>query len=681
MPPTEATAAYLPSCSTRMSGFLRSLPDFAPRLVTMMTARPVSANVPASAPPERSYASTWSRTQSQLLGSYSPFSGMYSSMTNPDGLTVAVTGPTGEIGISAVEALERDSGDRQDHRLGAPAVRSASRGWTKTEYRQGDILDRAAIDALVADADVVVHLAYLIMGSREESRRINLAGTRNVFEATVAGPPTRLVYTSSVAAYGYHSDNPVPLTEDVPTRGSKEHYYSEQKAECEALLREVTDGTGLEVYVLRPCIVAGPKATALADNMPWRKLSDLLPAPLNAAANAIQGMLPLMPDPGIPLQLVHHDDVAAAVALATVGAGKPGAYNLAGDGEISLAEVAEATGTRSVRVPRAVATTASTVLAKLPLVPAMAEWIHVSRSSVVMDAGRAKTELGWRPVYTARQTLERDLRGALDSGALDLAFQPIVRVVDRHVTGVEALLRWASSERGPVSPLAMVAAAEQSGLITEIGAWVLERACQEHGGWLRANLGAQLDLSVNISARQLMSPGFSEDVAAVLRRTDMDPTALVLEITESVLVSDPAHAILVLGELKRHGVRIALDDFGTGYSSLSYLRQLPIDIVKIDQSFIADLHQARDGGAIVAGVTSLAHALGLLVIAEGVETIGQHERIASLGCDSAQGFFYARPMASPDIAAALSAAASRPWQLPSSSTEAQHPLRQLDIGA
>jgi UDP-glucose 4-epimerase len=327
-------------------------------------------------------------------------------MTKPPGLTVAVTGPTGEIGISAVEALERSPDIARVIGFARRPFDPATRGWTKTEYRQGDILDRAAIDALVADADVVVHLAYLIMGSREESRRINLAGTRNVFEATVAGPPTRLVYTSSVAAYGYYADNPVPLTEDVPTRGSKEHYYSEQKAECEALLRETTDGADLEVYVLRPCIVAGPEATALADNMPWRKLAGLLPEPLSAAAGVIQGVLPLMPDPGVPLQLVHHDDVATAIALAAVGAGEPGAYNLAGDGEISLSDVADVTGTRAIRVPRSAATAASAVLAKLPLVPAMAEWIHVSRSSVVMDTTRAKSDLGWRPAYSSRETLE-----------------------------------------------------------------------------------------------------------------------------------------------------------------------------------------------------------------------------------------------------------------------------------
>jgi UDP-glucose 4-epimerase len=322
------------------------------------------------------------------------------------GLTVAVTGPTGEIGIAAVGALERDSTVARIVGMARRPFEPASRGWTKTEYRRGDILDRGAVDALVADADVVVHLAYLIMGSRAQSRRINLQGSRNVFEAAAAARrPSRLVYTSSVAAYGYHSDNPVPLTEDVPTRGSKEHYYSEQKAECEALLRATTDGSGLDVYVLRPCIVAGPEATALADSMPWRQVRRRLPAVLRPVTGLIESALPLMPDPGVPMQLVHHDDVAAAIALAAVGAGEPGAYNLAGDGELSMREVAEATGTRSIRVPRAAAVAVSRVVAGLPMVPAAAEWIHVTRSSVVMDTHHAKDVLGWRPRYTGREAL------------------------------------------------------------------------------------------------------------------------------------------------------------------------------------------------------------------------------------------------------------------------------------
>lgn len=321
------------------------------------------------------------------------------------GLTVAVTGPTGEIGTSAVAALERDPAVDRIIGMARRPFEPSSRGWTKTTYQQGDILDRDAVDALVADADVVVHLAFIIMGSREESERVNLAGTRNVFEACAAGAadgrPRRLVYSSSVAAYGYHSDNPVPLTEDVPPRGSPEHYYSQQKAACEAALEEITADSPLEVFVLRPCIVAGPQARALADAMPWNRI------PYAGAATRVLPVLkPPVPDPGNPLQLVHHDDVAAAIALAATGSAAPGAYNIAGDGVLSVSDVAAALGGRPVRVPAAAAAAASAVIARLPFVPSSAEWLHVARTSVVMDTTKAKTQLGWTPRYTAAQTLE-----------------------------------------------------------------------------------------------------------------------------------------------------------------------------------------------------------------------------------------------------------------------------------
>ncbi|MCW2649755.1 MAG: hypothetical protein JWR32_731 [Mycobacterium sp.] len=319
------------------------------------------------------------------------------------GLTVAVTGPTGEIGIAAVTALERDPAVERIIGMARRPFDPSAYGWTKTTYRQGDILDRDAVDALVADADVVVHLAFIIMGSREESARINLAGTRNVFEATAAAErPRRLVYTSSVAAYGYHSDNPVPLTEDVPPRGSAEHYYSEQKAACEAVLAEVTAGSSLEVFILRPCIVAGPDAKALADAMPWNQL----PAPVRVATRALPILKPVVPDPGYPLQLVHHDDVASAIALAATSPAPPGAYNIAGDGVVTVSDVATALGGRPVRVPAQAASAASAVIAKAPFVPSVLEWLHTARTSMVMDTGKAKSELGWRPTYTSAQTLQ-----------------------------------------------------------------------------------------------------------------------------------------------------------------------------------------------------------------------------------------------------------------------------------
>ncbi|MEU2040340.1 NAD-dependent epimerase/dehydratase family protein [Nocardia niwae] len=317
------------------------------------------------------------------------------------GITVAVTGPTGEIGISAVTALEHDPAVDRIVGMARRPFDPAAHGWTKTEYRRGDILDRAAVDALVGDADVVIHLAFVIMGSREESARVNLVGTRNVFEATVAAERVRrLVYTSSVAAYGYHPENPSPITEDVPPDGSTEHYYSEQKAACEAALARITAGSDLEVFVLRPCIVAGPKAPALHD-LPWERI----PGPLRTLARSNPLFKPLVPDPGHPLQLVHHDDVAAAIALAATADAPPGAYNIAGDGTLTLSDVVSALGGRPVRVPAIAATAASAALARLPFVPATLEWVHIVRTPVVMDTSRAKRHLGWKPAHTSAETL------------------------------------------------------------------------------------------------------------------------------------------------------------------------------------------------------------------------------------------------------------------------------------
>jgi UDP-glucose 4-epimerase len=318
-------------------------------------------------------------------------------------LRIAITGPTGEIGVSTIEALESRPEVERIVGMARRPFDPIDRGWSKVEYRQGDILDRDAVDALVADVDVVVHLAFIIMGSREESARVNLAGTRNVFEATVAAQrPRRLVYTSSVAAYGYHADNPTPITEDTPPKGSPEHYYSEQKAACEAALSEITTDTSLEVFVLRPCIVAGPKAPLLADAMPWNQL----PNSVRRLTQSLPLPKPLFPDPGTPLQLVHHDDVAGAIALAATTTSAPaGAYNIAGDGVLSMSDIADAFGARPIKVPRAAAVATSKVISRLPFVPSALEWLHAGRTSVVMDVSKAKEQLEWQPKYTAAETL------------------------------------------------------------------------------------------------------------------------------------------------------------------------------------------------------------------------------------------------------------------------------------
>jgi len=308
-----------------------------------------------------------------------------------DGLTVAVTGPTGEIGRAFLRALdERDEVGRIVGMARRP-FDPAELGLDKTEYRQGDVLNRDSVDALTAGADVLVHLAFIIVGGREEARAINLTGSRNVFAA--ARGVQRLVYTSSVAAYGFHADNPQPLTEDVEPRGSERFYYSAQKAELERALAEEIGDT--EAYVLRPCIVAGPDAPALLNALPQNRL----PGPLRRFA------LPVLPDPGTPFQLVHHDDVATALVAATLGAGPPGIYNLAGEGTITVSDIAHALGWLSIPVPRPLLGPAS-LGARLPLMPSIAEWIHAGRVPVLMDTSRARSELGWRPRYSTRATLD-----------------------------------------------------------------------------------------------------------------------------------------------------------------------------------------------------------------------------------------------------------------------------------
>lgn len=322
------------------------------------------------------------------------------------GITVAVTGPTGEIGLAAVAALEREPGVERIVGMARREFDPSARGWQKTEYRRGDILDRAAVDDLVAEADVVVHLAFLIMGSRERTHSVNLAGARNVFEATAAAArPKRLVYTSSVAAYGFDPDHPDPLTEDVPAHGSEHHYYAQQKAETERMLADVTAGSDVDVYVLRPCIVAGPEATALADFMPWNRLGTTTSQAVSAASKAVPLLKPVFPDPGVRVQLVHHDDVAAAIVATALGWGPPGPYNLAGPGTVSFSDILSALGGRAIPVPQRVAAGAAEMIGRIPGMPSILDWVEVGRTSVVMDTTKAQRELGWRPRYTSQQTL------------------------------------------------------------------------------------------------------------------------------------------------------------------------------------------------------------------------------------------------------------------------------------
>jgi diguanylate cyclase (GGDEF)-like protein len=263
-----------------------------------------------------------------------------------------------------------------------------------------------------------------------------------------------------------------------------------------------------------------------------------------------------------------------------------------------------------------------------------------------------------------RHGLEQDLRVAFRQHKLELAYQPIVRSADGRITGVEALLRWNHPHRGPIAAEDMISIAETNGLIVDIGAWVLERACSDRQMWRHKYPRLPLDLAVNVSTRQLLGPGLVTTVEAVLTITGMNPAELVLEMTEGMFINDADRALTVLADLKALGVQIALDDFGTGYCSLNYLQKFPVDIVKIDQSFIRSMDDDSTGTAIVAAITQLAHVLGLTVIAEGVETSQQQQGTTDIGCDAAQGYFYAKPMRAPDLLALLDTNADSALCLP-----------------
>jgi UDP-glucose 4-epimerase len=330
----------------------------------------------------------------------------------PAGLTVAVTGPTGEIGQAVVSALERS---REVGRVLGMARRSfdpTTRGWKKVSYRRGDVLDREAVADLVSGADVVVHLAFIIMGGPQETRSVNLDGSRNVFEAAVSAGVKRLVYASSVAAYGFHRDNPQPLTEEVPARGSAGHYYSAQKAEVEALLREVLEGGDTDAYVFRPCIVGGRDAPLLIDSLPYTQISERLPESVRRLLDGVPILKPVLPDPGVPFQLVHHDDVAGAMRAAVLGRGSPGVYNLAGTGELTVSQLARELGWYSIPVPELAVDAVTEIIGRLGFLPAQAQWVSAFREPVIMDTSKARRELRWRPKRDALETLRETITAA-----------------------------------------------------------------------------------------------------------------------------------------------------------------------------------------------------------------------------------------------------------------------------
>ena len=324
-------------------------------------------------------------------------------------LTVAVTGPTGTFGFGLMPLLQEDKRIKRIVGIARRPFDPNEHGWSKMEYRRGDVRDPAALEQAFADADVVVHLAFMITGNapRDTIREINIEGTLNTFRAAAAAGAKRFVYASSIAAYGFHEDNPIGMTEDWPVRPAKRLFYAQEKAEIERLLNEEKAAhPDLELYILRPPIVLGPHSVGG---------KDLLPGPFAPLGRMLAGLAGRVPTPPLPtpaptleMQFIHEDDVGQAFLLCIVGAGPPGAYNIAADDVLTADEVVREFGLIPLPFPGQMVRSAARALSNLPsspLVPPAAEWIEAASQPSIMDTSKAKRELGWTPRYSARDCI------------------------------------------------------------------------------------------------------------------------------------------------------------------------------------------------------------------------------------------------------------------------------------
>ena len=248
--------------------------------------------------------------------------------------------------------------------------------------------------------------------------------------------------------------------------------------------------------------------------------------------------------------------------------------------------------------------------------------------------------------------LKGDLAVALERGQFEVFYQPIVNMGDERIVSIESLIRWRHPSRGLITPDRFISLAEQTGLIVPIGRWVLREACQQLSRWQsQMPQTAPRTVSVNLSARQLHDPDLVKDVMAAIAESGLKPWQLILELTESMMIDEFERASKILEQLRASHVQIAIDDFGTGFSSLSYLRRLPVDIIKIDRSFVAEMRNSSTAEALVRMVIDLAKVLDLRTVAEGIEDEAQAEQLSTLLCDEGQGYFFARPQPAAEIRA------------------------------
>jgi nucleoside-diphosphate-sugar epimerase len=332
-------------------------------------------------------------------------------MSQPDGLSVALTGPTGTLGAGLVPLLEDDDRVRNVTGVARRPFDPAEHGWSKLRYQQGDVRNQDMLETAFHGADVVVHLAFLVVRDAPEpaARQINVDGTLNAFRAAAAAGVRRFVYASSLAAYGFRPDNPRHMSEEWPTRPAKRLRYSRDKAQIEAALRQEAERhPQVELYVLRPCAVVGPRFIGAKDPAWLRWLTPHL-RDETGRLQRLRIPVPVLA-PAVDFQLVHEDDVGQAFLQCVLGAGPTGAYNIAGDGSVTVADVARELGALPIPLPAAAARVPARAAIRLPL-PSPAGWVEFAVSSALQDTTKARTELGWKPQYTSLEALRDTIAG------------------------------------------------------------------------------------------------------------------------------------------------------------------------------------------------------------------------------------------------------------------------------
>ena len=328
-------------------------------------------------------------------------------MADNGDLTVAVTGPTGTFGVALMPLLQDDENVTRVIGIARRPFDPAEHGWTKMEYRRGDVRDPEALREAFAGADVVVHLAFLIIsGSKETTQAINVEGTLNAFRAAAEAGARRFVYASSIAAYGFHRDNPIGITEEWPTRPADRLFYAQEKAELERLLHEEAERhPETDLYLIRPPIVLGPDAVGAK-----AQLSPGLVQVLQLVHSGIR-RLRIVPAvvPDLPVQLIHQDDVAEALRLCVVAAGPPGAYNIAADDVVNGVDVLRELGFLPLAIPGKPVAAVARAISTLPFLPSGMQWVEALSHPAVMDTTKARAELGWSPKHSAIESLRATL--------------------------------------------------------------------------------------------------------------------------------------------------------------------------------------------------------------------------------------------------------------------------------